>query len=312
MKNKDRYKEKLSQQANRFFHKHYYGLKTQKIKDSPLIHGRRTLREQIRIVGKAAYDMKVSRLKQITPEMAQTYLNNSRDKGLSHKYLSTIKCSLERLIFLNDSKNKLTPVIALPRKEVPLTDRNRAYTPSQIRLILDNLNDRGKLSVLIALNAGLRVEELLTIRRKDEATVSTSRMWSNKRFTGREDGVRYIVTGKNGLRREVMLDKHLAECMETKRLINPQAIIDRGEPFIIHYDLLGGKRFSEAFSKASYKALNWSHGAHGLRFTYAQNRIDNQLVNIQYNEAKLILSQELGHFREHITDRYIEPYRSKR
>ncbi|MFA0098407.1 integrase, partial [Vibrio splendidus] len=75
-------------------------------------------------------------------------------------------------------------------------------------------------------------------------------------------------------------------------------------------DVLGGERFSSAFSKASKEALGWSHGAHGLRFSYAQRRMDEELLELPYTEGKEVVSQELGHFREEITERYIEPYGS--
>lgn len=308
MKNKTQ--KKLTQQAEKLFKRNFNGIGKSKIKGSTLLHGRRTLREQIRIVGKAASDLNITNLKQLTPFMAQHYLNQCRDNGLSQKYLSTIKCSLERALFKHEN-SKLTRVIATPRKTVPLTDKNRAYTHAQIKMIMGNMDDRAKLSTLIAVNAGLRVEELLTIRRTDEAKASDSRVWSEHRFAGREEGIRYIVTGKNGLSREVLINKDLAALMETKRLSSPKTIQDRKESFTIHYELLGGKRFTDAFYYASNKALGWSHGAHGLRFTYAQNRMDNELAKFPYKEAKLILSQELGHFREEITDRYLNPYAKK-
>ncbi|AEH16422.1 site-specific integrase [Shewanella baltica] len=307
---KSKLQKKLTQQAERLFMNNFNGIGKAKTKTSELLHGRRSIKEQARIVGKAASDLNLKNLKLLTPIMAQEYLTTCRDKGLCQKYLSTIKCSLQRALFKHEN-NTLTRVIAFDRKKIPLTDKNRAYTNEQIRLIMTSMNDKAKLSTLIAVNAGLRVEELLTIRRLDEATVSSSRSWSSKRFIGREEGVRYILTGKTGLRREILISKDIAELMENTRLTQPKTIIDRKHSFVINYDLLGGKRLSDAFSRASIKTLGWSNGAHGLRFTYAQNRMDNELINFTDSEAKLIISQELGHFREEITDRYLEPY-SKR
>ena len=305
----NRQKDKLTDQARRFFNAKYNGMNQKKEKGTLLLHGRRTLNEQIRIVGKAAFDMNVKRLKHITPEMAQTYLSHCKDKGLTQKYLSTIKRSLERIVYAKEPEKKLEHVVAISKTIVSLTDKDRAYSNEQIIAIMNNLSSQAKLSTLIAYNAGLRVEELLTIRRTNESSSSPNRVWNNNRFTGRSDGVRYIVTGKNGLKREEMLDKELAIHMEQYRLNTPKIILDRKEPFMINYDLLGGKRFSAAFSEASYKILGWSHGAHGLRFSYAQRRMDKELLHMKYSEAKLIVSQELGHFREYITERYIDPYK---
>ncbi|WP_299143674.1 integrase, partial [uncultured Vibrio sp.] len=268
--------------------------------------------EQIRIVSKAAHDLDVKKLKHITPAMAQNYLIECRDKGLSQAYLSTIKIALERVVFIKDPEKQLDRVVAKTKSKPTLKEIDRAYTNGQLHLILTHLQPKAHLSVLLAYNAGLRAEELLTIQRRDEASPSPHRKWSDKRFSGREPGVRYIVTGKNGLKREVMIEEELAATLETLRLESPQLIYDRKQPFHIHYDVLGGERFSSAFSKASKEALGWSHGAHGLRFCYAQRRMDEELLDLPYFEGKQIVSQELGHFREYITERYIEPYGSAR
>lgn len=303
-------RNKLHDQAVRFFHHHYFGVGKPKTKESRLIHGRRTYAEQIRIVSKAAYDINVKKLKHITPQMAQNYLNQCRDNGLSQKYLSSIKIALERVVFIKNNKQRLERVEANPKSYRTLEDRDRAYTNEQLHAILKHLSPQAQLSVLLAYNAGLRAEELLTLQRRDEANPSTSRSWNKERFLGREVGTRYIVTGKNGLKREVMIENKLAKMLESLRYDSPKLIYDRKQPFMINYDVLGGKRFSDAFSKASKKALGWSHGAHGLRFSYAQRRIDDELIHLPYQDAKLIVSQELGHFREEITERYIEPYGS--
>ncbi|MCG9540209.1 hypothetical protein L1D25_13455 [Vibrio parahaemolyticus] len=63
------------------------------------------------------------------------------------------------------------------------------------------------------------------------------------------------------------------------RLESPLQIYDRKQPFKV----LGGERFSSAFSKASKEALGWSHGAHGLRFSYAQRRMDEELLELPYS-----------------------------
>ncbi len=305
---KNKQRRKLHDQATRFFGHHYFGVGEPKTKDSPLIHGRRTLAEQIRIVSKAAYDIGVKKLKFLTPEMAQNYLNQCGERGLSQGYLSTIQIALERVVFIKDPQQRLERVEAKPKSGSTLEDIDRAYTNEQLHLILPELPPQGQFSVLLAFNAGLRAEELLTLQRTDEASPSKHRDWSDKRFTGKEPGIKYIVTGKNGLKREVMIEKELAGILETARLETPKLIHDRNQPFMINYDLLGGKRFSAAFSEASIKALGWSLGAHGLRFSYAQRRIDEELLHVPYQEAKLLVSQELGHFRENITDRYIDPY----
>lgn len=305
---KNRQRSKLHDQATRFFRHHYFGLGLPKNKESTLIHGRRTYAEQIRIVSAAAYDLGVKKLKFITPAMAQNYLIKCKDRGLSQAYLSTIQIALERVVFIKDPDKRLDRVEAKNKSKSTLKEIDRAYSNGQLHLILAHLPPKAQLSVLLAYNAGLRAEELLTLQRRNEASPSPHRKWSDKRFLGREPGVRYVVTGKNGLKREIMVEKELATVLETLRLESPLQIYDRNQPFKIYYDVLGGERFSSAFSKASKDALGWSHGVHGLRFSYAQRRMDEELLEFPYIEGKVIVSQELGHFREEITERYIEPY----
>ncbi|MEZ8260090.1 integrase [Vibrio cyclitrophicus] len=307
---RNKQRSKLHDQATRFFHHHYFGVGRPKTKESQLIHGRRTYAEQIRIVSKAAYDLGVKKLRQITPAMAHNYLIQCKDKRLSQAYLSTIQTALERVVFIKDPEKRLDRVEAINNSRSTLKEIDRAYSKGQLHLILDHLPPKAQLSVLLAYNAGLRAEELLTLQRRDEASPSPHRKWTDKRFLGREPGVRYIVTGKNGLKREVMIEEELAGELERLRFESPQLIYDRKQPFKIHYDVLGGERFSSAFSKASKEALGWSHGAHGLRFSYAQRRMDEELLELPYTEGKEVVSQELGHFREEITERYIEPYGS--
>lgn len=73
-----------------------------------------------------------------------------------------------------------------------------------------------------------------------------------------------------------------------------------------HYEIAGGKNWSNSFSAASKRELGWSHGAHGLRHSYAQNRMDElQQQGFLYQEALEIVSQEMGHFRASITEVYL-------
>jgi hypothetical protein len=54
------------------------------------------------------------------------------------------------------------------------------------------------------------------------------------------------------------------------------------------------------------RALGRSTGAHGLRHAYAQERMrELQNRGVPYKEARAILSQELGHFREDVVETYL-------
>jgi hypothetical protein len=89
----------------------------------------------------------------------------------------------------------------------------RAYTAAQTRLVVAHQGDKNASATEVAWRAGLRAHELLTLQRVGETRASTHRHWSAERFLGRE-GERYIVTGKGGLRSEVMIPRALADRLE--------------------------------------------------------------------------------------------------
>ncbi|TKF96978.1 integrase, partial [Vibrio sp. F13] len=67
----------------------------------------------------------------------------------------------------------------------------------------------------------------------------------------------------------------------------------------------GGKKFSNAFSQLSKSVFGRSLGAHGLRYSYAQERMNATVTQESYDSRKEIVSQELGHFRKEITTHYL-------
>lgn len=86
----------------------------------------------------------------------------------------------------------------------------------------------------------------------------------------------------------------------------PREITDRGITYTQHYDLGGGNAWSHAFGRASTRVLGYSTGAHGLRHGYAQARLNElQGRGMTYRAALGIVSQEMGHFREDITEVYL-------
>ncbi|MDF5533660.1 site-specific integrase, partial [Vibrio parahaemolyticus] len=149
---------------------------------------------------------------------------------------------------------------------------SRSYSPEQAKMIADAQTERNALATEIAHAAGLRAHELHTLQRIDER-IPDPRPALEEKFTGRE-GERYTVEGKGGLVREVLIPKDLAERLEDRRLEQPLQITDRGVNYTSHYDINGGNRWSSSFTTASNRALNWSTGAHGLRHSYAQERMD--------------------------------------
>ncbi|MXY16139.1 MAG: site-specific integrase [Acidobacteria bacterium] len=162
---------------------------------------------------------------------------------------------------------------------------------------------RNGLATLIAYAAGLRAHELLTLARPDERPpdVRPARL---EKFDGRP-GTDYTVVGKGGLVRVVRIPDDLAARLEERRLDEPVRVSDREIRYQSRYDIAGGEAWSRSFSRASESALGWSRGAHGLRHSYAQERMAELQRGIRYDDALEVVSQELGHFRPGITREYL-------
>ncbi|WP_007376006.1 MULTISPECIES: hypothetical protein [unclassified Pseudoalteromonas] len=113
--------------------------------------------------------------------------------------------------------------------------------------------------------------------------------------------------GKGGLIRDVLIPNALATQLEQRRLAQPITVRDREINYLQRYDIGGGHKCSCSFSKASNRALFFSNGGHGLRHSYAQERM-NELkgLGLSRQVALETVSQELGHFRAEITEVYLK------
>lgn len=195
----------------------------------------------------------------------------------------------------------------LPRVTSELTSAlsGRAYTSDQITAIAAAQSDRHALATEIAAACGLRAHELLTIRRADEQAPSQHRTWRPDMHHGRI-GQLYVVVGKGGLRRSVLVPGELADRLEARRLDQARVVVDRGIRYESRYDIGGGQAWSSSFGSASQRVLGWSTGAHGCRHSYAQTRMHElQGTGYRYDAALAVVSQEMGHFRASITEVYL-------
>lgn len=239
----------------------------------------------------------VTRLDRITPEQAQAYLDHRAEHGIGQKQLDADRVGLQKL----RAVDQLDRVKALePQKLEP-----RAYTPEQIRMIVQHQTERNALPTELSYRTGVRAHELLTLRRSDEGIRSPHREWRDDLFHGRRGEI-YLVTGKGGLTREVMVPHDLVTRLEARRLDAPKTLPDRQIRYECRYDIGGGNAWSASFSNAARGQLGWSTGAHGLRHSYAQERIiELQNLGYVYDNAKHLVSQEVGHFRPDVVDTYL-------
>lgn len=243
-------------------------------------------------------------LQEMTVEQAHQYLTD-RAVQVSQKTLDmerqAIQAMMQHVTGKLGEEERLT-VIKSEHKQVL---ESRAYTREQVAMIAQHQTERNALATEIAYAAGLRAHELLTLQRIEERRPDKRPAHEGK-FRGGREGVAYTVHGKGGLVREVRLPAHLAERLEARRLDAPRTVTDRGVHYQRHYDIGGGNSWSSSFTRASQRALGWSTGAHGLRHSYAQERMDELgRAGYAYDERLRITSQEMGHFRPDITEVYL-------
>ncbi|MEH6454833.1 MAG: site-specific integrase [Cocleimonas sp.] len=189
-----------------------------------------------------------------------------------------------------------------------LKETSRAYSDDQVKAIAMSFEkERERLAILLMRDAGLRVHEMYSLRRVNEGKpVTAQRDWRADRHLHRSEGVKYIVTGKGGLTREIVISKGLADRLEKLRNEKPIKVKDRGVNYRQRYNLLAGNSLSKAFTRSSKRELGFSTGAHGFRHSYAQSRMSVLLSNgLSAKNAKHIVSQELGHMRASITNTYL-------
>ncbi len=244
-------------------------------------------------------DHEIRRLKDITPEMITSYLQIRADE-VGQKQLDQDRISLERLPQIEMGSLARTKTSREEKLE------GRAYSQIQVDMIRERQSERHSLATLVAAEAGLRAHELHTLQTIDERAPMERFGWKTERWEGREEWARYTVIGKGGLCREVRISQSTADQLEGQRLNEPLRVTDRGVHYTSHYDLPGGQAWSKAFTRASKTELGWSTGAHGLRHSYAQDRLAyHQNHGHRWTEARELTSQELGHFRPSITNTYL-------
>ena len=269
-------------------------------KDDGKIHSVRTAQAYTQALHGFARFIQENRLgdlKTATVHDATAYLQEPQESGLSQKSLDLDRQALQ--CHFQQPLERLRAV-----SETVLS--TRSYTPAQIREIAAHQNERNALATCIAFAAGLRAHELQTLRLVVERPPSTHRIWRTDRFSAR-NGHRYTVEGKGGLVREILIPHDLAVRLESYRIAEgPVAITDRGINYLKYYNIGSGKNWSTSFSRVSRTRLGWSNGAHGVRHTYAQQRMSElQMSGYPYQDALGVVAQELGHFAPSTTEAYL-------
>ncbi|MBY4645950.1 tyrosine-type recombinase/integrase [Vibrio alginolyticus] len=249
-------------------------------------------------------EFKLGSLREMTPEKANTYLE-LRAQECSQKTIDMDRQALQAMMQHVTHELKETDKLDVIKSSVETVESSRSYTPEQVNAIIQHQTEHHALSTQLCYESGLRAHELHTLRPSGEVNPSPRDVHQDKFSHLPNDSKTYTVEGKGGLIREVQIPNHLAKKLEERRLDTPQQISDRGVNYESHYNIAGGHKFSDAFSKASSRALGFSNGAHGLRHSYAQNRYEQLANHFERIDVMTIISQELGHFRPDITEVYL-------
>ncbi|SMY39099.1 hypothetical protein PMAL9190_03900 [Photobacterium malacitanum] len=241
-------------------------------------------------------------LKDLTTKQVHQYLTD-RALEVGQKTLDMERQALQTMMHhVTHTLPKDSTLTVIPSEHSQILN-SRSYTTEQVNLITQAQTDKNSLSTEIAYAAGLRAHELITLQPINEQPPS-DRPALDEKFLGR-DGVHYTVNGKGGLIREVLIPHALSVRLEDKRLETPLTVTDRGIHYTQHYAIGFGKNWSNSVSAASIRTLNWSTGAHGLRHTYAQERMNELQSVMSRSHALEVVSQEMGHFRPEITEVYL-------
>lgn len=242
-------------------------------------------------------------LRTLTVEQAERFLAE-RSESVRQSQLNMDRQAIECMMRHSTGLLAADERLSIVRSELDDALGSRAYTADQVHIVAERQQEPNALATHIAHAAGLRAHELYTLRPAHERPAD-GRPARDDKFSVR-DGECYTVIGKGGLCREVLLPRGLADRLENTRLAEPERINDRGVFYQRAYAIPGGNRWSASFTRASQRGLGWSNGAHGVRHSYAQERMGElQRNGLAYRDALETVSQEMGHFRPAITEVYL-------
>lgn len=243
-------------------------------------------------------------LRELSKDLAISYLE-MRAEEIGQKALDQERQAMQKMLQVITHQLSADEKLPVIKSIFPQVLEARAYSKEQMLAIAAAQTPPFALATELAYASGLRAHELLTLRPIEERPPD-ERPASDLKFTGRPKGKLYTVKGKGGLVRVVSIPIELSERLEKCRLATSETICDRTIYYKKFYDVAGGKSWSNSFSKASSRVLEFSNGAHGLRHAYAQDRmLELQKSGCNRQKALEVVSQELGHFRPEITETYL-------
>ena len=187
----------------------------------------------------------------------------------------------------------------------PQNLKAKAYTAEQLAAVAAHQTPMYAFSTWLAAAIGLRGMELITIGPLDQQP-RDPRPVPRYLHAYMAPGVLYSVEGKGGLVRTVLVPWPFVAQLEAHRRPSPIIVRHEGKDLTSYYDIPGGRRWAASFTEACRRTFNKSAGAHGLRHTYTQSRIDVLLGHdVPERDAKKAVSVEIGHFRVDVVETYL-------
>lgn len=241
----------------------------------------------------------IKKLKDITSEQAQTFVNKLLADGIR---VRTVQGYAKALQLLPSVQKLDVP----SRADDPLDKPKdtRAYTLNQITEIQSHLKTpQAKLATQIILESGCRTKDLASLCLAEERPLARARIdqLHTDRFTGREDWIKVSFIGKGGHQYISTISPQTAQTLSQYRLATPRDFRERNQENIVtkqYYDLPAGLKLSKQWSETAFWSLGLKRGLHGLRHTFAQQRVrDLQNTGMTWQKALECVSQQMGHYR---------------
>ena len=273
------------------------------------IRTRKEYRDCLIAQAKWARDHHRCTLDRLTPDQAREYLQE-RAREVGSKRLSHQRCALALIDHLRpyeqEWKREIRPVNDQPGR---LATVSRRLVEDEPNRVMEHQSERNTFATEVALAGSLRASELMTLRPIEERRPSPRHEWNPQRFDYLRHPVAYTVQGKGGLVREVRFERELADRIEARRWEDGKLhrVKDRGVPTLTRYNLVtSSNAWEQSFRRACQSALGRSLGAHSTRHTFVGERMDAlKAEGVGDQEARLLVSQLLGHFRPKILDHYL-------
>ena len=230
----------------------------------------------------------------VMPEHATDWLQSKIASGVKLRTLRTYISALEkfdvgRRHYLHEMKPKqreklenfrrgwsagLDEMRALGKEQLDTYVEPRAY--NDVSAVISNLDGDFRLVARLQAEAGARLREVT-------------------RLTGKnipEPGVLRLTHTKGGRIREVPIPEDLWTELDRRLAVSP---VD------VH-----PKAYTRALENAVASAGERWHGSHGLRYTFARNKVEElTAAGVDYDRTLAKVSQLLGHSRASITEYYL-------